>query len=332
MAVVDSNAFVFGTKNLRVVDASAFPFLPPNDTLDLRLMSQVYRNCRETYRALLAIAIRPLLAFLSTQSVAPKKQRMAEQYNQAPNEAGAEDGFASMSLPNGDHPTYPQTPGDEAMVDLSAQMDDVEMGNNEARSGYEDASDGDDSDPGDVYGDDSDSDSDYPSDADENGDVREDDEGSDDEGSDSEESGEELSDEDMIEIDQSNTLEWQQLHHSNAIDNADRVHRILFTAEPNLHIAQEAFEIFLGWANAFGLSVEREMIHNMTAGVNEHQQVELTLEVLQRQFYEDGNCFEGAQTLGDESLGKLIRRIHVFNTEEGTLKTLEGDDDHDGYM
>ncbi|TKA37492.1 hypothetical protein B0A54_11450 [Friedmanniomyces endolithicus] len=29
MAVVDSNAFVFGTKNLRVVDASAFPFLPP---------------------------------------------------------------------------------------------------------------------------------------------------------------------------------------------------------------------------------------------------------------------------------------------------------------
>ena len=29
MAVVDSNAFVFGTSNLRVVDASAFPFLPP---------------------------------------------------------------------------------------------------------------------------------------------------------------------------------------------------------------------------------------------------------------------------------------------------------------
>jgi len=29
MAVVDSNAFVFGTSNLRVVDASSFPFLPP---------------------------------------------------------------------------------------------------------------------------------------------------------------------------------------------------------------------------------------------------------------------------------------------------------------
>ena len=29
IGVVDSNAFVFGTSNLRVVDASAFPFLPP---------------------------------------------------------------------------------------------------------------------------------------------------------------------------------------------------------------------------------------------------------------------------------------------------------------
>ena len=29
MAVVDSNAFVFGTSNLRIVDASAFPLLPP---------------------------------------------------------------------------------------------------------------------------------------------------------------------------------------------------------------------------------------------------------------------------------------------------------------
>lgn len=29
MAVVDSNAFVYGTSHLRVVDASAFPFLPP---------------------------------------------------------------------------------------------------------------------------------------------------------------------------------------------------------------------------------------------------------------------------------------------------------------
>ncbi|KAK0323456.1 hypothetical protein LTR54_002365 [Friedmanniomyces endolithicus] len=264
---------------------------------------------------------------------------MAEQYNQAPNELGAEDGFASMSLPNGDHPIDSQMPGDQAMVDLSAQINDVEMGNNQMRIGdegtlmqYDDESEGDDGDPGDTYGDDSDSDSDYPSEAGEQGHVIGDEEGSDEEGSDSDESSEELSDEDMIEIDQSNTLEWQKLHHSNPVDNADRVHRILFTAEPNLHIAQEAFEIFLRWANAFGLSVEREMIHNMTAGVNENQQVELTLEVLQRQFYEDGNCFEGARSLGDESLGKLIRRIHVFNTEEGTLKTLEGDDDHDGYM
>ena len=29
MAVVDSNARVFGVKGVRVVDASAFPFLPP---------------------------------------------------------------------------------------------------------------------------------------------------------------------------------------------------------------------------------------------------------------------------------------------------------------
>jgi len=29
LAVVDSNARVFGTSNLRIVDASAFPFLPP---------------------------------------------------------------------------------------------------------------------------------------------------------------------------------------------------------------------------------------------------------------------------------------------------------------
>ena len=29
MAVVDSHARVFGTKDLRVVDVSAFPFLPP---------------------------------------------------------------------------------------------------------------------------------------------------------------------------------------------------------------------------------------------------------------------------------------------------------------
>ena len=29
MAVVDTRARVFGTKNLRVVDSSAFPLLPP---------------------------------------------------------------------------------------------------------------------------------------------------------------------------------------------------------------------------------------------------------------------------------------------------------------
>ncbi|KAK0314398.1 hypothetical protein LTR91_002284 [Friedmanniomyces endolithicus] len=315
-------------------------FLFPNEKFHLHLMSQVYRNSRETYRALSAMTIISLLAPRPTQSAAPKKQRMAEKYNQAPpNEAGAEDGAARMNTSNDDHPSYSQMPGDQAMVDLSAQMNDVEMGNNQMRIGdegylmqYDDESEGDDGDPGDIYRDDSDSDSDYPSETDDNGDMREDDEGSDDEGSGNEDSGGDLSDEELIEINQSNTLEWQQLHHSNPVDNADWVYRILFTAEPNLHIAQEAFEIFLRWANTFGLWVEREMIHSMTAGVNEYQQVELTMEVLQRQFYEDGNCFEGARTLGDESLGKLIRRIHVFNAEEGTLETLEGDDDHDGYM
>ncbi len=177
-------------------------------------MSQVNRNRRDTYRALLTMAIRSLLAFLFTRSAATGKQSMAEQYNQAPNELGAEDGFASMSLPNGDHPIYPQTPGDEAMADLSAQMNDVEMGNDEVHSGSQGglvryyASDGEDSDGGEP---DRDSDSDYPSETDENGDPIEDDEGSDEESTDSEasdsgESGKDLSDEEMIEMDRSNVI------------------------------------------------------------------------------------------------------------------------------
>ncbi|KAK1061887.1 hypothetical protein LTR12_012848 [Friedmanniomyces endolithicus] len=171
-------------------------------------MSQAHCDSRETYRALLAMAIRSLPAFLTTQFAAPKKQSMAEQYNQAPDEAGAEDGSGRMNISYDDHPTYPQTPGDEAMVDLSAQMNDVEMCNDEVGLVRYYASDGEDSDGGEP---DRDSDSDYPSETDENNDLIEDDEASDKESSDSEasdgeESGKDLSDEEMIEIDRSNVI------------------------------------------------------------------------------------------------------------------------------
>ena len=51
MAVVDSQARVFGTKNLRVVDVSAFPFLPPGHP-----QSTVCKSLQQILRRTLPLA------------------------------------------------------------------------------------------------------------------------------------------------------------------------------------------------------------------------------------------------------------------------------------